>query len=107
MNVFVKPWYKKRKKLHPQATSLLRAICFFKPTDVRERYLEAICIWYSLHDQLSIPRYPLLVWLCARGTPLLAVAKFSLILGIRACNRNTELHSSNLYHVALLLTFRV
>ena len=32
---------------------------------------------------------------------VLAVAKFSLILGIRACNRNTEFHNSNPYHVAL------
>ena len=35
------------KKLRPQATSLLRAMCFFDPTDIRERYLEAICARYS------------------------------------------------------------
>ena len=35
------------KKLPPQATSLLRAICLFDPTDVRPRYLEAICARYS------------------------------------------------------------
>ena len=35
------------KDLRPQATSLLRAMCFFEPTDVRERYLEAICARYS------------------------------------------------------------
>ena len=35
------------KDLRPEATSLLRAMCFFKPTDIRERYLEAICARYS------------------------------------------------------------
>ena len=35
------------KDLRPQATSLLRAMCFFEPTDVRERYLGAICARYS------------------------------------------------------------
>ena len=35
------------KRLRPQAKSLLRAMCFFEPTDIRERYLEAICARYS------------------------------------------------------------
>ena len=34
-------------RLPSQATSLLRAICFFDPKDVRPRYLEAICARYS------------------------------------------------------------
>ena len=35
------------KDMHPHAISLLRAMCFFEPTDVRIRYLLEICDRYS------------------------------------------------------------
>ena len=41
------------KGLQPQAISLLRAMCFFEPTDIRERYLFAICARYSSHTGRS------------------------------------------------------
>ena len=47
--------------LHPQATSLLRAMCFFEPTDIRERYLEAICARYSSekgHLEATLSNFP-------------------------------------------------
>ena len=37
------------KSLQPQAISLLRAMCFFEPTDIREQYLTVICARYSSH----------------------------------------------------------
>ncbi len=37
------------KGLQPPAISLLRAMCFFEPTDIREDYLTSICAHYSSH----------------------------------------------------------
>ena len=41
------------KALQPQAISVLRAMCFFDPTDIREHYLTEICAHYSSHNGKS------------------------------------------------------
>ena len=50
------------KGLQPQAISLLRAMCFFEPTDIRESYLTAICARYSSHtgrSEATLSEFPI------------------------------------------------
>ena len=50
------------KGLQPQSISLLQAMCFFDPTDIRERYLTAICGRYSTHvgrSEATLSNFPI------------------------------------------------